>query len=614
MRHDKWIAHITEHVWMLHGGKGKWQEEEYPTEAILVDFLIENGPLSLPEPWEGMRWEGRLVLELEADINGETHTVPLLFSSHEAFADFQQQNPPVNPESPTHTKANQSLSGTTRKRFTPYKDPSLPKYKLSLYGKTRSQGLEEVYQEWDKTYRDSKESSEILQTALTPLIRFWQQRKENLKTAHVSATKGGFVKNPVTFTHVALAGWEEAGGLPAAFVDGEPMATHLPDLAAQIAYQQRGMKRRQYKPRKSGSQLNFPAFPDGVHEPPRDMRLIALQGLPAHVAADVLTLLQVAHAVQWPGVLLLDREGARLLARTRDGGYRRPLPGDIERYRQALWHLPGPLLFRDKRGLVDWRELSPAAIVLLLDREGARLLARTRDGGYRRPLPGDIERYRQALWHLPGPLLFRDKRGLVDWRELASVATQPDGRRRIAPPEWLRSGFQGERWTLSAAGSYTARARTILEADCSPAGRLITALEYRLATRYQGGTNPDLQAAYPGGPGLPVFVSWREVMRLAGYVWDSTDKREDQNMLMTYHRAIDRMKEAGYFLTSLAAGGEAKAGDAIEVVERIRAARARPAGIKLRASSRFVQARKEIERGEGKGFELISLPDWLGLK
>lgn len=553
MRHDKWIAHITEHVWMLHGGKGKWQEEEYPTEAILVDFLIENGPLSLPEPWEGMRWEGRLVLELEADINGETHTVPLLFSSHEAFADFQQQNPPVNPESPTHTKANQSLSGTTRKRFTPYKDPSLPKYKLSLYGKTRSQGLEEVYQEWDKTYRDSKESSEILQTALTPLIRFWQQRKENLKTAHVSATKGGFVKNPVTFTHVALAGWEEAGGLPAAFVDGEPMATHLPDLAAQIAYQQRGMKRRQYKPRKSGSQLNFPAFPDGVHEPPRDMRLIALQGLPAHVAADVLTLLQVAHAVQWPGVLLLDREGARLLARTRDGGYRRPLPGDIERYRQALWHLPGPLLFRDKRGLVDWREL-------------------------------------------------------------ASVATQPDGRRRIAPPEWLRSGFQGERWTLSAAGSYTARARTILEADCSPAGRLITALEYRLATRYQGGTNPDLQAAYPGGPGLPVFVSWREVMRLAGYVWDSTDKREDQNMLMTYHRAIDRMKEAGYFLTSLAAGGEAKAGDAIEVVERIRAARARPAGIKLRASSRFVQARKEIERGEGKGFELISLPDWLGLK
>ena len=85
-------------------------------------------------------------------------------------------------------------------------------------------------------------------------------------------------------------------------------------------------------------------------------------------------------------------------------------------------------------------------------------------------------------------------------------------------------------------------------------------------------------------------------------------------MLMTYHRAIDRMKEAGYCLTSLAAGGEAKAGDAIEVVERIRAARARPAGIKLRASSRFVQARKEIERGEGKGFELISLPDWLGLK
>ena len=57
----------------------------------------------------------------------------------------------------------------------------------------------------------------------------------------------------------------------------------------------------------------------------------------------------------------------------------------------------------------------------------------------------------------------------------------------------------------------------------------------------------------------------------------------------------------------------APAGDSVEIIGRTRGSRAHPAALQVRASARFVEAARRARLADGKGFETVTLSDWLGL-
>lgn len=249
----------------------------------------------------------------------------------------------------------------------------------------------------------------------------------------------------------------------------------------------------------------------------------------------------------------------------------------------------------------------------LADREGAALLARTRKGGFRRPRKSDIKRFRDAALELHWAIFRNDKTG--EWFPVADVQRYKD-QTVIAAPAWMRGKWKTkDGWTLTADGGAASRARLIASSDASPAGRVITGLEHRLAARWDGrpGIAPDLRPAHgKSGPGTARFINWREAMALAGFHWDWTARRADQAMLFRYRRILLRLRKAGYMLAH--PRGEAAAGDAVEVVGIQRGSRARAAGLVVRASARFVESAKLSIRADGKGFDHVSLSDWLGFR
>ena len=134
----------------------------------------------------------------------------------------------------------------------------------------------------------------------------------------------------------------------------------------------------------------------GLAPLPVDIRLAALAGLDTVLAGDVLMLWTVADALDHP-MALDDQTGARLLARTRSGDFRRPQPSDIRRFWDATATLRGLLMF------------DPAA---------------------------------------PGR-----------WAEVAHVESfLQSGRVTIGPPSWRRFG-KTARYILTAEGGRSARAR-----------------------------------------------------------------------------------------------------------------------------------------------------------
>ena len=50
----------------------------------------------------------------------------------------------------------------------------------------------------------------------------------------------------------------------------------------------------------------------------------------------------------------------------------------------------------------------------------------------------------------------------------------------------------------------------------------------------------------------------------------------------------------------------------MEIVERVRGSRSRPAGLRVRASARMVEAVRLASLRDGRGFGAIRLEDWLG--
>ena len=310
---------------------------------------------------------------------------------------------------------------------------------------------------------------------------------------------------------------------------------------------QEGRTRRKRRLFKPGEGL--PLKVDGVKALPHDLRLVALEGLSPILAGDVLTLGGVVWALN-QSVRITERDGAALLARTREGGYRGPKASDVKRFWNAAAELAAMIL-HDPTGSGRWL---PLAIL--------------------EPVPG--------------------KRWLLDMKR----------------PEWMNYRRGGERYTLTAEGGRAGKAR-VQAGESGAAGRLITGIEYRLAARFDGksGTAPDLRPETKGGPGHPVFLPWRDAMALMGDCWDWKDQKADHAARNRWRRMVEALLKANYRIKTFR--GQAKAGDSVEIVEVVRGSRARTAGLRVRASARFVEAARLSSLRDGRGFETVRLTDWL---
>ena len=395
---------------------------------------------------------------------------------------------------------------------------------------------------------------------LAPLVAAWQRRPPALDGATVTVTgnRTNMTRRAQLAATVRRVPWRLDAEVSGAVVDGEPMAAALPDPAGLFPVRTRRPRRR-FQPGEQRT-LNLPRVP--ALQP--DLRLLALHDVSADpnsspvLPGDVLELLTFAHLADRP-LILTEREGAALLVRDRKGK-----PRHVQRQH-------------------------------------------------------DMPRFWQAAATLRSVLLF-DPAGSGRWVDLATVEVprvNPVDRVTIGPPAWARGQRIGK-WTLTAEGSAAALARVTVGKQ-GLAGRVVTGLEYRIASGYSGKSGtvaPDLRPANARrktGPGAPVFVTWRHVLRYAGDWWDETDPAQDKAALVRYRRAMATLERRGYFVGA-SPGAEAPAGDSVEIVNRVTAGgRGRPGGLMVRASARFVEAARLAQLPQGAGFERMMLTDYAGL-
>lgn len=253
------------------------------------------------------------------------------------------------------------------------------------------------------------------------------------------------------------------------------------------------------------------------------------------------------------------------------GDERAPIRGDIYRLALASFAISGPMTIPPELG----------AIFI---------------GG------GDTKANRTRWWDASRTLngltvVINDRTG--EWRNLAMVDVESDGVVHIAAPAWWKGN---DKWRL-AGGLF----RPLLLGGKSVRGtkqgywgglaRTIASIEAVLsygpsAGRGQEGRIPDRLRCETGktGPGPVVFISWLDVLRLAGEHVDSKAD-SDSAEAKRWQRRRDALKDAGYVVPRRCAS--ASAGDTVEVVEIVRGSRTRPAGLLVRASERFVQATRK---------------------
>ena len=375
-------------------------------------------------------------------------------------------------------------------------------------------------------------AGELLRHPLTALVREWLEPVAAPPRHARVVQVNGMIRQPRPVSLARFAAW-----VPAVHVDGEPVASPRAAVPASRVFRLRTPTPRQYELLPSG--LRLPAEP----------RLAAVADFPGVLGGDVLTLLGIAHAVRGP-VELDETTGARLLARTRTGGYRRPRASDVRRYHRAV----------------------------------------------------------DVLRSLMVPDPTRDA-----WLEFALVEAatpKPCTAYRIGPPPWLATaGSALGRWELTAEGSWAARHRQI-QGERGRGGRLISALEYALGAIWHGarGVSPYLRAVRgAGGAGhnleLPLGAIACLMAEQDPAVSGAARKRMD--------RAVDAVRDSYQVTGGLVA--QAPAGDSVELVRRVRGGRGRHPALIVRASARYVEEHRLASRKHGERFQPITLDEWLGI-
>ena len=184
--------------------------------------------------------------------------------------------------------------------------------------------------------------------------------------------------------------------------------------------------------------------------------------------------------------------------------------------------------------------------IVLSVADGAQLLARTRDGGYRRPRESDADRFHEATAELHSILLRARPRG--QWLEAADVLGLDGGGYMIGPPSWAR--WSRLRWTPTAEGSRVAQPRIA----SGVGGRLVSGIEYALAAIYDGEAGmapclmPDGGKTGNAGPVLKLPLPVLAALMGAGDVRPAVaGEAEAKAARMRLNRAIEAVYEGGLY-------------------------------------------------------------------
>lgn len=370
---------------------------------------------------------------------------------------------------------------------------------------------------------------------------------------------GGAARLPYAASEALRRSWRPVDEVTAVYVDGEPLAARLQDARPKNARHWLYVDDPEIAPEPDGNlALPDPSFrsvyPQNAHDLPLPMVALRMLG-------DV------------------------------DG--RKSLRSDLRTVLTVVFAATRP---------IDWSDV-----------DGARLLARTKDGGFRPPESSDVRRWRQAVEVGDSiRLYYRDKHG-SDYVRVMVADPYGDGRRELRPPAWFRervSDFAsvgaGMGWTLTGA-AHPARQRGTTATGTSYA-HVISAMEYWLSRSFEGkpGIAPMLRPSRPGSSGPWVTMRWYEALQcLAMERWDRSDPTKEQAARHRFGRLVNRLRQVGYMKH-----GNSGIGDVVECEESGRRRGATP-WLRFRATARLCEAARLAQAGKWQSTRLL---DWYGVR
>ena len=213
--------------------------------------------------------------------------------------------------------------------------------------------------------------------------------------------------------------------------------------------------------------------------------------------------------------------------------------------------------------------------ITLSTTQGAILIAGTNT-------PANRARFNRAMWGARN--LRFEAEPQIYWPMLDA---EPGPTNRIGPARWwLDQSFGMRAWRLSGGLFRPATKWGAIE-------RTIAGIEGALTWGASAGKGRDgripnnVRSVRKGGPGPDVFVPWWKVLRLAGEPCGPDDDPKGTKGVR-YRARIEALRKAGYFTAG--GGATATAGDTVEITQRVRGSRNRPAGLMVRTSARFCAA------------------------
>lgn len=373
-----------------------------------------------------------------------------------------------------------------------------------------------------------------------PIVEAWQNRPRSIEVASVDHVSN-LTPIPYVVSEVNRHQWEKIGSIDAVFVDGEPLASKMPSFAS-------GDKPITLKPKGAQGQIEL-SFSQPRNPGDKPIVLIAFEyfggDLRKSIAVDTAFFLFLIFASNH-SLELTDQTGAQLLARNKDGNFRRVTQTDRKRFESVYFAM---------RSLGAW----------FYDPDIK------------------ISKYFEFV------KADRESRNVVNLRK----------------PAWYQreSGL----WTLSAGFGGAGIKRLSLRANDGGIWRYIGGIEFWLARDSWVKKGPNkrianalLPAQGKTGSGQWVTLDWQDALRLCGDRWDAQDTREHNKAKQRMKRLREYLEEAGY-VTDLGKS-EAEAGDTIEFNFDKRGK------VLVRATARFVEGAKKAQKQD---WETIGLMDYL---
>ncbi len=371
---------------------------------------------------------------------------------------------------------------------------------------------------------------------LIPLVDAWQHRAKLASCRHIIVPAPGMNRT----AHVLDAA--SAPLVEVIDVDGEPLASAAPS--------ERAAARRSYRIHRIPAARQRKLFPDTM---------------PPHPTGDLI----LSALAQYPLVRDERRAGA--------------IRGDIKRVAELAMNLTGATTITEAQG------------VFLLT-------------GSATVTDASKQRWHEAV-EVGRALTLRINERTHEWRELLNASSVgKDAAVVLAPPVWFvneRHESTGVGWRLSSslwtpAGDTT---NGLQQGYWGAIARTLSGFEAILSYTSTAGRGRDgriadaLRPVRTGGPGAPLFLTWREVLACAGEYVDPADTGgKDSSAGRRYRWRISEMARLGHLCASRSA--TAPAGGTVEIVERKNGGRGHEAGLMIRATARYCEAARKAQHRE----------------